>query len=54
MEEHIRPDGPIEFVGPFNPATFNFGGYRRGVKPEDIEGFDTPIYDATKLTSEEK
>ena len=54
LEEHIRPDGPIEFVGPFNPATFNFGGYRRGVKPEDIEGFDTPIYDATKLTSEEK
>ena len=54
MEESIQPDGPIDFIGPYNPATFNFGGYRRGIKPRDIEGFDTPIYDAAKPTSEGK
>jgi hypothetical protein len=48
MEESIRPDGPIEFIGPYHPATFNFGGYRRGVKPSDIEGFRSPIYDPSK------
>ena len=54
LEESIRPDGPINFIGPFNPVMFSFGGYRRGVKPSDIEGFETPIYDATKTTSDEK
>jgi hypothetical protein len=33
----------VSFVGPYNPVTFNFGGYRKGVKPADIEGWDTPI-----------
>jgi hypothetical protein len=54
MEEAIQPDAPIDFIGPYNPATFNFGGYRRGVKPSDIEGFDTPIYDAAKAISDGK
>jgi len=44
MEDAIKADCGIEFVGPFNPVTFNFGGHRQGVKPSDIAGFDTPIY----------
>ncbi len=52
MEESIEPDGPIEFIGPYHPATFNFGGYRRGVKPADIAGFEAPIYDSSKRISD--
>ena len=51
MEAEIHADNPIDFVGPFHPATFGFGGYRRGVKPEDIAGFEAPIYDPGKPTS---
>ena len=43
MEEAIKVDNEVGFVGPYNPVTFNFGGYRKGVKPADIEGFETPI-----------
>lgn len=43
MEDAIKPDSEIGFVGPYNPVTFRFGGHRKGVKPEDIEGWDTPI-----------
>ncbi|MFT7487239.1 MAG: hypothetical protein ACI9F9_003099, partial [Candidatus Paceibacteria bacterium] len=53
MDEKIDANGPIEFIGPYNPATFNFGGYRKGVKPSDIEGFSTPIYDASKSTEKQ-
>ena len=44
MEDEITPDLNVEFVGPYHPATFSFGGYRRGVKPKDIAGWDTPIW----------
>jgi hypothetical protein len=54
MEESIRADGPIAFIGPYNPATYNFGGYRRGVKPADIAGWDSPIYDASKSTTQDE
>lgn len=53
LEDEIRADGPVEFIGPYNPTTFNFGGYRKGVKPADIAGFETPIYDATKSTAKD-
>ena len=43
MDDAIKADNNVAFVGPYNPVTFNFGGYRKGVKPADIEGFDTPI-----------
>ena len=47
MEDHIKADNPVDFVGPYNPATFNFGGFRRGVKlkPADLAGWDSPIMD---------
>ncbi|MCA9189285.1 MAG: hypothetical protein KDA99_26860, partial [Planctomycetales bacterium] len=43
MEDSIEPDGEIGFVGPYHPVTFNFEGYRRGVKPEELSGWDSPI-----------
>ncbi len=44
MESEIKPAANIEFVGPYHPVTFNFDGARQGVKPADIAGWDTPIY----------
>lgn len=43
MDDAIKADNDVSFVGPYNPVTFNFGGYRKGVKTADIEGWDTPI-----------
>ena len=54
MDDAIKPDSSIDFVGPFNPATFNFGGHRQGVKPADIAGFDTPIYSKDALIGDNK
>jgi hypothetical protein len=54
LENDIKADGPIEFIGPYNPTTFNFSGFRLGVKPSDIAGFDTPIYDANKPIGSKK
>ncbi len=48
MEDEIRPDLNIEFVGPYNPSTFSFEGHRRGVKPQDLAGWNTPIMDPSK------
>jgi type 1 glutamine amidotransferase len=46
MDDDIKPDAPIAFIGPYNPVTFSFGGYRKNVRPADIRGFDTPILGA--------
>lgn len=43
MDDKIKAENLIEFVGPYNPVTFSFGGYRKNVRPADIRGFDTPI-----------
>jgi len=43
LEKSIQPTGPISFVGPYQPSTFNFGGFVKGVKPSDLAGWDTPI-----------
>ena len=45
MEDEIKADNPVDFVGDYNPATFDFGGFRRGVKPADLSGWDSPIMD---------
>ena len=50
FENEIKPDMDIAFVGPYNPATFSFNGERKGVKPADIEGWDTPIWDKNART----
>ena len=43
LEASIRPTNDISFVGPFNPTTYNFGGFVKGLKPSDMAGWDTPI-----------
>ena len=48
MEDKITADADIDFVGPYHPATFNFSGYRLGVKPQDLAGWDTPIMNPEK------
>ncbi|WP_437230530.1 ThuA domain-containing protein [Planctomicrobium sp. SH661] len=50
LEQQITPDLNIEFVGPYHPATFSFDGHRRGVKPLDMAGWDTPIMNPEKPT----
>jgi type 1 glutamine amidotransferase len=43
LEASIRPAGNVAFVGPYQPTTFNFGGYVKGVKPADLAGWESPI-----------
>jgi type 1 glutamine amidotransferase len=43
LESAIKADNPIDFVGPYQPSTFKFNGAKRGVKPADLAGWDTPI-----------
>ena len=43
LEAAIRPDSDISFVGPYQPTTYSFGGYVKGVKPSDLAGWDSPI-----------
>jgi hypothetical protein len=51
LEKHIQPDMDVAFVGPYHPSTFSFGGYRKKVKPADIAGWDTPIWNPKASTS---
>ena len=48
MEDAISSDLPIDFVGPYHPATYAFDGFRIGVRPSDMAGWDTPIMDPSK------
>ncbi len=43
LDDQIREDNPVEFVGPYNPSGFAFTKYRRGIKPADLAGWDSPI-----------
>jgi hypothetical protein len=43
LEAAIRPTSDISFVGPFQPSTYSFGGFVKGVKPADLTGWDSPI-----------
>jgi len=54
LEDSIKADGPIGFVGPFNPVTFSFGGFRKGVKPSDLAGWDSPIMSKDASTEQPK
>jgi len=51
MEDDIRRDNDVALVGPYNPVAFSFDGYRRGVRPADLAGFDTPIMSISRPTS---
>jgi type 1 glutamine amidotransferase len=52
MEQVITPDLDVAFVGPFHPVTFSFGGYRRGVRPSDLSGWDAPIMSPDRPTTD--
>ncbi|MBI1318833.1 MAG: hypothetical protein GC168_07770 [Candidatus Hydrogenedens sp.] len=54
LSSEIKPDNPIDFVGPYNPSEFAFEGYRRGIHPHDLAGWDTPIMDPAAPTQEKK
>lgn len=43
MENIIKPDLNISFVGPYRPTTFSFDGAVPGVKPSDLADWDSPI-----------
>lgn len=43
MEDAIKADVNITFVGPFQPNTFGNNSYAKGVKPEAYVGFESPI-----------
>ncbi len=43
MDDQIKPDADISFVGPYNPSTFSFKPSVTDARPGDIEGWDTPI-----------
>jgi hypothetical protein len=47
LESAIRADNDVGFVGPFQPTTYNFKGYVRGVKPADLAGWESPIMPRT-------
>jgi type 1 glutamine amidotransferase len=53
MENVISGEMNVDFIGPYNPVGFAFDGYRLGVRPSDLAGWDTPIMDSSKPTTED-
>lgn len=43
LDNEIKADNNIDFVGPYKPSTFNFEGYKANVKPSDLAGWDSLI-----------
>ncbi len=43
MDDQIQPENNVDLVGPYHPSTYNFSGFRRGIKPADLHGWDSPI-----------
>ena len=43
MEDHIKADADVSFVGPYNPTTFSFKPAVKDARPDDIQGWETPI-----------
>jgi hypothetical protein len=51
-EDAITADLDVSLVGPYHPVTFGFDAYRRGVRPADLAGWDTPIMSPDKPTGD--
>lgn len=43
LEDKIKENNNINFVGEYIPTTFNFSGYKAEVKPADLAGFRSVI-----------
>jgi type 1 glutamine amidotransferase len=48
LDDQIRPDLTIDFVGPYHPTTFRNGGHRQHVQPSELAAWDSPIMPADK------
>lgn len=48
LEAQIAPQLQIDFVGPYNPSTFRFGGHRQHVKPAELADEASPIMPSDK------
>lgn len=48
MENEITDKLNIDFVGGYNPATYQFGGHRRGVKPLELSDLQVPVMPTEK------
>ena len=43
LESAITGSNDVRLVGPYQPTTFAFDGYVKGMKPSDFAGWDSPI-----------
>lgn len=43
LEEKIKKNNNIDFVGEYSPTTFNFKGFKSKMKPSDLAGFESVI-----------
>lgn len=43
LEDRIRPDLDIDFVGPYQPTEFAYWAWKRGVRPVDLASYDGVI-----------
>ena len=48
LETKITNKLNIDFVGGYQPATYQFGGHRRGVKPAELADIEVSIMPADK------
>lgn len=43
LEDAIKADNDVRFVGPYQPVTFGFDDFVKDVKPHELSGWETPI-----------
>lgn len=43
LEDQIKGDAKIDFVGTYNPTRFGFGGEVKEVKPQDLADINSPL-----------
>jgi hypothetical protein len=43
LESTIQPASDVSLVGPYNPSTYSFKGFVKGLKPADMAGWESPI-----------
>ncbi len=51
LESEIVANANIDFVGPYHPATFSFGGHRQDVRPSELSGWESPIMSPDKIVA---
>lgn len=48
LEDAIKSENNVAFVGPYQPVTFNFNGFVPEVRPADLAGWEAPIMPRSK------